>query len=89
MNVGMLLFLFLVAVAAIGGLYVIGASSTGASVVDTYGNTTDAATNATQGIVQNVTETGLTVGGGVVLFIGFIVVLVVLIALFMMATKRY
>jgi len=88
-NIGMLLFLFLVGIAAVGGLYVVASSSTGSPVIDTYGNTTDAATNATQGIVQNVTQTGLTVGGGVILFIGFILVLVVLIALFMVATKRY
>lgn len=88
MNVGMLLLLFVVAIGAVFGLYMIG-NSADASVIDTYGNTTGALTNGTQDAVQNMTSTGLTVAGGAVLFIGFIIMLVVLIALYMVATKRY
>lgn len=90
MSVIGVLFLFLIAIAAVGGLYVIGASTTNAgTITDTYGSTLDAASNTSQSVIQNTTATGLTVASGVILFIGFIVLLIVVIALVAVATKKY
>lgn len=89
MNVIGLLFLFLIAVAAVFGLYAVANSQTDVVINDTYGNTLSTASNATQDVIQNTTATGLTVASGLVLFIAFIIMLVVLIALVAVATRKF
>ena len=81
MNVIGLLFLLVIAVAALGGLYMIASSPSSQPVTDTYGATITNSTNHTMSTVQNMTTTGLGVGGGVILFVGFIILLVILVAL--------
>jgi hypothetical protein len=85
--IGMLLLLFLVIIGALMGLYFIGAQNS-APIIDTYGNSTSTATNLTQSTIQNVTSTGLTVGGGIVILVALIIGTVILLALAALAMKK-
>lgn len=88
MNVIGLLFLFLVAGAAIFGLYFVASSPSSGNITDTYGNVLTNSSNATKEVVQSTATTGLSLGGIVLLFIGFLIVLVIIIALVAVAMGK-
>ena len=90
MNLFALFMLFIVAVAAVMGIVLIGAKTGTSPFVDTYGNTAGNATNESQALVGNLTAVGTQVGGGAVILIGGIIALVIILALVYVATrKRY
>ena len=86
MNLFALLMLFLVGAAAVFGLILIGSGHQQA-IVDTYGNTSSAATNASQGIVSNLSATGEQVGGGAVLLVVGVIGAVLFLAFIALARK--
>ena len=88
MNVFTLLMLFAVMIAAVFGLAYVGSRTATTPPVDTYGNTTDAATNASQATVGNMSATGQTIGGGALLLVVGIIGAVVIGAMVMIATGK-
>lgn len=88
MNLFALFMLFIVIIAAIMGIALIGAKTSTTPYVDTYGNTAGNATNESQAIAGNLTATGSQVGGGAVLLVGGIIALVIILALVYVATKK-
>jgi len=81
MNVGALLMLFLVAVAAvIGIIYITHAGPT--TPVDTFDRASSPNANATHELETNLTATGTQVGGGVILLIAgiFVILIIALLA---------
>ena len=89
MNLGGLLLLFMVMVAAVGGIYLISANTTPSyQITDTYGNMAGNATNSSQSEVQNLTSTGVSVGVGAVLLVVGIMFAVVLGGLILVATGK-
>jgi hypothetical protein len=68
MNVLTILFVFLLAAAALIGIAYVGSHAT-ANVTDSYGNTMDVSGNSSQALAGNLTATGSRVGGGALLLI--------------------
>ena len=88
MNIFMLLFIFLIGICAVFGVIYVGSQSQTAPIVDTYGSTTNASTNATHAAMGNLTATGTQVGGGIVLLIAGVIAFVVVIALAYVGTRK-
>jgi len=87
MNIGMLLFLFLIACASIMGMFFV-ANQNQAPVLDTYGNGLSDQSNNTSVVVQSVVDTGMDVGSGIVIFVALIIAVVILVLMVSAATKR-
>jgi hypothetical protein len=87
MNVGGVLLIFFVMIAALMGLVLIG-SHTPTGVTDTYGQTIGNESNASQAIVVNTSATEQQVGGGVLILVAGLAVFVVLGALVFAATRK-
>lgn len=87
MNLFALFMLFVVAVAAVMGLILIG-NHHSTTIADTYGNVAGNTTNESQAIVGNLTATGTRVGGGAILLVVGIIAAVIILALVYVARKR-
>ena len=88
MNIFALLLLFVITVAAVMGLAYAGSHMQTTPISDTYGNTTSAATNASQSLMGNVTATGQQAGGGVIILIGVVIAAVIFIAFLLIVASR-
>lgn len=86
MNVGGLLLVFVLAIAAVFGIIMVAAGHT-EPYVDSSGYVAGNATNQSQELVTNMTATGSQVGAGVAFFIAGIILLVVIIGLVWVAKK--
>ncbi len=87
MNVGGLLLVFILAIAAVFGIILISAGHT-TPYFDSNNTTAGNATNTSQALVTNMTASGSQVGAGVAFFIAGILLLVVLLGLVWLATNR-
>lgn len=87
MNVGGLLLVFMLAIAAVFGMIMIASSHT-EPYVDSSNATAGNATNASQSLVTNMTATGSQAGGAVVFFVAAIILLVVVLGLAWVAMTR-
>jgi hypothetical protein len=76
MNVGIIILALMLAGASVFGI-IMAASAHTTTYTDTYGNTTDTATNHTQGIVTNATGPAMSAGGGVVLLLAALMIVIV------------
>jgi hypothetical protein len=88
MNIGGLALLFLVLVGAIFGTILIASKTNTTPYQDSYGNYSGDSTNETLGVIQNGTAVGTQVGSGAVLFVGVIILLVILVALGLVVSKK-
>jgi hypothetical protein len=88
MNLFGLFMILIVAAAAVLCIALIGNSHQQA-VVDTYGATMSNETNQSQAVAGNLTATGGQIGGGVILLVAGIIGVVVFMAFYLIATKRY
>ena len=88
MNVLGLLLLFVIAIAAVMGLFYIGSHVATSPAVDTYGNATSTTVNASQSLMGNVSATGMQVGGGVIILIGVVIAAVIFIAFLLIVASR-
>lgn len=87
MNVGGLLLVFILAIAAVFGIILIAGGHT-EPYVDSSNLTAGNATNTSQALVTNMTAAGSQVGAGVAFFIAGILLLLVLLGLVWLATSR-
>lgn len=89
MNLFTLFMLFVVMIAAVLGIALIGSKTGTSPYVDTYGNTAGNVTNESQAIAGNLTATGSQVGAGAVLLVGGIIAIIIILALIFVATKKH
>lgn len=89
MNVGALLVLFLVAVAAVVGVVYIGSHSPATTPKDTFDRASSADANSSYALAGNLTATGTQVGSGAILLIAFVILLVVIGALVFIASRKF
>jgi hypothetical protein len=79
MNMGILAMLFIVAVGAVMGIFVIAGAASTTPYVDSVGTTTDARTNASQSVVGNYTApVSGAIGGGLIIIFAIIILVVVI-----------
>jgi hypothetical protein len=86
MNIGVAILAVMLAAGSLLVVLEAGAAHT-TPFVDTYGNTTGAATNNTQGIIINGTAPVAAAGGGAVVFLGVIVLFIAAIGIYAVMPK--
>ena len=88
MNILGLLLLFLVAGAALFGLAYAGSHMQTTPISDTYGNYSSQSVNTSQAVVGNLSATGQTVGGGVIILIAVVIAALIFGAFLIVIASR-